>query len=65
MNVQTLREHYTVLDVMQWLLQLKNCMVSMTPSKTACYISILNTIQGNADLTDVGDLIFFVPIQVS
>ena len=33
-------------------------MVSTTPSKTACYISILNIIQGDVDPTDVGDLIY-------
>ena len=43
----------TVLDVMRRLLQPKNRMVSITPSKTACYISILNIIQGEADPTDV------------
>jgi tubulin gamma len=39
----------TVLDVMRRLLQPKNRMVSMTPSKSSCYISILNMIQGEAD----------------
>jgi len=43
----------TVLDVMRRLLQPKNRMVSTTPNKTACYISILNIIQGNVDPTDV------------
>lgn len=43
----------TVLDVMRRLLQPKNRMVSTTPVKTACYISILNIIQGNVDPTDV------------
>ena len=43
----------TVLDVMRRLLQPKNRMVSTTPSKTACYISILNIIQGDVDPTDV------------
>jgi tubulin gamma len=38
---------------MRRLLQPKNRMVSITPSKTACYISILNIIQGEADPTDV------------
>jgi len=28
-------------------------MVSTTPSKTSCYISILNIIQGEADPTEV------------
>ncbi len=43
----------TVLDVMRRLLQPKNRMVSTTPSKTSCYVSILNIIQGEADPTDV------------
>ncbi|EAU88379.2 tubulin gamma chain [Coprinopsis cinerea okayama7 len=43
----------TVLDVMRRLLQPKNRMVLTTPSKTACYISILNIIQGEVDPTDV------------
>jgi tubulin gamma len=43
----------TVLDVMRRLLQNKNRMVSTTPSKKSCYISILNIIQGEADPTDV------------
>src|SRR6201996_5521702 len=43
----------TVLDVMRRLLQPKNRMVSTRPSKTACYISILNIIQGDVDPTDV------------
>jgi tubulin gamma len=43
----------TVLDVMRRLLQPKNRMVSVTPSKSSCYISILNIIQGEADPTDV------------
>ena len=38
---------------MRRLLQPKNRMVSTTPSKTACYISILNIIQGDVDPTDV------------
>jgi len=42
-----------VLDVMRRLLQPKNRMVLTTPSKTACYISILNIIQGEVDPTDV------------
>ena len=42
-----------MLDVMRRLLQPKNRMVSTTPSKTACYISILNIIQGDVDPTDV------------
>ncbi|KAE8153852.1 tubulin-domain-containing protein [Aspergillus avenaceus] len=43
----------TVLDVMRRLLQPKNRMVSINPSKLSCYISILNIIQGEADPTDV------------
>ena len=43
----------TVLDVMRRLLQPKNRMVSTTQSKTSCYISILNIIQGEADPTEV------------
>ena len=38
---------------MRRLLQPKNAMISTTPSKTACYISILNIIQGDVDPTDV------------
>jgi tubulin gamma len=51
----------TVLDVMRRLLQPKNRMVSTMPSKTACYISILNIIQGDVDPTDVRHSLFFVP----
>ncbi|KGM92546.1 tubulin gamma chain [Paracoccidioides brasiliensis Pb18] len=43
----------TVLDVMRRLLQPKNRMVSISPSKTSCYISIFNIIQGEAAQTDV------------
>lgn len=43
----------TVLDVMRRLLQPKNRMVSINPSKKSCYISILNVIQGDVDPTDV------------
>lgn len=43
----------TVLDVMRRLLQPKNRMVSITPSKQSCYISIFNIIQGEAAQTDV------------
>ncbi|KAL2869306.1 gamma-tubulin mipA [Aspergillus lucknowensis] len=43
----------TVLDVMRRLLQPKNRMVSINPSKSSCYISILNIIRGEADPTDV------------
>ena len=41
---------------MRRLLQPKNRMVSTTPSKSACYISILNIIQGDVDPTDVRPL---------
>ena len=50
----------TVLDVMRRLLQPKNRMVSTTPSKSSCYISILNIIQGEADPTEVGHSIICV-----
>ena len=43
----------TVLDVMRRLLQPKNRMVSTTTSKSSCYISNLNIIQGEADPTEV------------
>lgn len=43
----------TVLDVMRRLLQPKNRMVSTTPSKSSCYISILKIIQGEVDPTEV------------
>ncbi|KAG8902298.1 gamma-tubulin, partial [Tulasnella sp. 403] len=43
----------TVLDVMRRLLQPKNRMVSTAPSKSSCYISILNIIQGEVDPSDV------------
>lgn len=43
----------TVLDVMRRLLQPKNRMVSTTPSKTSCYIAILNIIQGDVDPSEV------------
>lgn len=46
----------TVLDVMRRLLQPKNRMVSTTSSKSSCYISNLNIIQGEADPTEVSDL---------
>lgn len=46
----------TVLDVMRRLLQPKNRMVSTTSSKSSCYISILNIIQGEVDLTEVSGL---------
>lgn len=43
----------TVLEVMRRLLQPKNRMVSITPPRSSCYISILDIIQGEADPTDV------------
>ena len=44
----------TVLDVMRRLLQPKNRMVSITgASKTSCYMSVLNIIQGDVDPRDV------------
>ncbi|KIJ34608.1 hypothetical protein M422DRAFT_782767 [Sphaerobolus stellatus SS14] len=43
----------TLLDVVRRLLQPKNRMVSTTPSKSACYISLLNIIQGDVDPTEV------------
>ncbi|KAJ1674206.1 gamma-tubulin [Spiromyces aspiralis] len=43
----------TVLDVMRRLLQPKNKMVSTTPTKRSCYLSILNIIQGDVDPTEV------------
>lgn len=42
----------SVLDVMRRLLQTKNIMVS-TSTRTGCYISILNIIQGDVDPTQV------------
>eukprot|EP00123_Amoebidium_parasiticum_P021950 comp7670_c0_seq1/m.3312 comp7670_c0_seq1/g.3312 ORF comp7670_c0_seq1/g.3312 comp7670_c0_seq1/m.3312 type:complete len:472 (-) comp7670_c0_seq1:349-1764(-) len=42
----------SVLDVMRRLLQPQNIMVS-TPARTGCYISVLNTIQGDVDPTEV------------
>ncbi|ANB15514.1 gamma-tubulin [Sugiyamaella lignohabitans] len=43
----------TVLDIMRRLLQPKNRMVSTAQSKTSCYISLLNIIQGEVDPTDI------------
>ena len=43
----------TVLDVMRRLLQPKNRMVSTNPSKTSCYLSILNVISGDVEPSDV------------
>lgn len=42
----------TVLDVMRRLTQTKNIMVSAS-TRTGCYISILNIIQGAVDPTQV------------
>jgi tubulin gamma len=47
----------TVLDVMRRLLQPKSRMVSTTPTKKSCYMSILNIIQGDVDPTDVSQTI--------
>lgn len=47
---------------MRRLLQPKNCMVSTSPSKTACYISILNIIQGDVDPTDVSTAVLLAPL---
>ena len=55
----------TVLDVMRRLLQPKNRMVSTTPSKTSCYISILNIIQGEADPTEVCIKLCFLLLNIS
>ncbi|KAJ1954768.1 gamma-tubulin [Linderina pennispora] len=43
----------TVLDVMRRLLQNKSRMVSITPTKSSCYMSILNIIQGDVEPTEV------------
>ncbi|KAM0787241.1 gamma-tubulin [Microbotryomycetes sp. NB124-2] len=45
----------TVLDVMRRLLQPKNRLVSSpaVPSRSSCYISVMNIIQGEVDPTDV------------
>lgn len=51
-NAKSVRKT-TVLDVMRRLLQPKNMMVSVKPTKKSCYISILNIIQGHSDPTDV------------
>lgn len=47
----------TVLDVMLRLLGPKNRMVSVSPSKNSCYMSILNIIMGEADPTDVNPIL--------
>lgn len=49
---------------MRRLLQPKNRMVSTVPSKTACYISILNIIQGDVDPTDVRTELPRSPVSV-
>lgn len=53
-HAKTIRKT-TVLDVMRRLLQPKNRMVttSTTQSKSACYISILDIIQGDVDPNEV------------
>ncbi|OZJ06714.1 Tubulin gamma chain [Bifiguratus adelaidae] len=43
----------SVMEVTRRLLQPKNKMVSINPTKRSCYISILNIIQGEADPTEV------------
>lgn len=43
----------TTLDVMRRLLQPKNRLVTTTSTKSSCYISCLNIIQGDVDPTDV------------
>ncbi|KNC86576.1 tubulin gamma-1 chain, partial [Sphaeroforma arctica JP610] len=43
----------SVLDVMRRLLQPQNSMVSVPTQNQGCYISILNTIQGDVDPTEV------------
>lgn len=43
----------TVSDVMRRLVQTKNKMVSTTPTKSSCYLSILNIIQGEVESTEV------------
>jgi tubulin gamma len=50
---------------MRRLLQPKNRMVSTTPSKSACYISILNIIQGDVDPTDASDPFTFLCLPSS
>lgn len=55
----------TVLDVMRRLLQPKNRMVSTTTSKSSCYISNLNIIQGEADPTEVSASALQAPCLLS
>ena len=55
----------TVLDVMRRLLQPKNRMVSTSPGKKSCYISILNIIQGEADPTEVRGPLDTAPLNQS
>jgi hypothetical protein len=43
----------TVLDVMRRLLQPKSHLVSVSPSKRSCYISLMHIIQGDVDPFDV------------
>lgn len=43
----------TVLDIMRRLLQPKNRMLSTAQSKNACYLSLLNIIQGEVDPVDI------------
>ena len=53
----------TVLDVMRRLTQTKNIMVSAS-TRTGCYISILNIIQGEVDPTQVRALRSWVSYRV-
>lgn len=53
----------TVLDVMRRLTQTKNIMVSAS-TRTGCYISILNIIQGEVDPTQVRALRSWVSFRV-
>src|SRR5436190_7095939 len=49
---------------MRRLLQPKNRMVSTSPGKKSCYISILNIVQGEADPTEVRPFENYLTIQV-
>ena len=60
----------SVLDVMRRLLQPKNMMVSTANrrSETACYISILNVIQGEVDPTQVcfsSPILCLLPLHIA
>lgn len=56
----------TVLDVMRRLLQPKNRMVSTSTiaNRQACYISILNIIQGDVDPADVCPFSHFTTLKI-